>query len=40
MHRVWQGIQSIVEPDHTFQKAHWLQTFRLRPLRSGVSAKG
>nr|CAH7763039.1 unnamed protein product [Callosobruchus chinensis] len=40
MHRLRQGVQSIVESDHPFQEAHRLQTFRLRPLRASVPAKG
>ena len=40
VHRLQQGVQPIIEPDHAHAQAHRLQALRLRPLREGLPAQG
>nr|CAH7763038.1 unnamed protein product [Callosobruchus chinensis] len=37
---LWQEVPSEVRYEEAYIYSHWLQTFRLRPLRASVPAKG
>lgn len=40
MSGVWQSVQPELQPHHTQQETHRLQTFRLRPVRQRFPEEG